>query len=237
MGWLEKLRLRWARPPEGLGHRYDRQTIAVMERVLRPDSNCVDGGCHQGAILRHMVRLAPLGRHHAFEPLPEFCRRLARKFPQVKVHQVALSDVTGTAPFQHVVSNPGYSRLRPRRYDRPNERVEQIEVRTARLDDVIPKELPIDLLKTDVEGAELQVFRGGLATIQKNRPVIAFEHGLGAADYYGTEPNEVYSLLVNDCALHISLLDAWLSGRPPLTRQQFAEQFRQGTNYFFLAHP
>ena len=38
---------------------YDVQTLAVMKRVLREDSCCVDVGCHQGSILREMLRYAP----------------------------------------------------------------------------------------------------------------------------------------------------------------------------------
>jgi len=49
---------------------YDIQTLEIMKRVLREDSNCVDVGCHQGSILREMLRLAPKGTHFAFEPLP-----------------------------------------------------------------------------------------------------------------------------------------------------------------------
>lgn len=35
----------------------------------------------------------------------------------------------------------------------------------------------------------------------------------------------------------ISLLDDHLAGRSPLTGEAFAEQYRTGANYYFVAHP
>jgi hypothetical protein len=71
---------------------YDAQTAAVMARVLERRSNCVDVGCHQGAILDVMLRLAPRGRHLAFEPLPHMYAALSRKYAgaaNVSLHELA----------------------------------------------------------------------------------------------------------------------------------------------------
>ena len=95
----------------------------------------------------------------------------------------------------------------------------------------------IDFIKIDVEGAELQVLQGAIVWIRKCRPIIVFEHGVGAADCYGTRPEHVYDLLCEDCGLKISLLEGWLSGRRPLSRDGFREQFDKGLNYYFVAHP
>jgi hypothetical protein len=46
---------------------YDIQTLEVMKRVLRKDSNCVDVGCHHGSILKMQMHFAPKGAHFAFE--------------------------------------------------------------------------------------------------------------------------------------------------------------------------
>ena len=63
--------------------------------VLREDSNCIDVGANRGVILAEMCRVAPGGRHIAFEPTPIKARWLRKKFPEVQVEEVAVSDVAG----------------------------------------------------------------------------------------------------------------------------------------------
>lgn len=230
-----------ATAPVDLNELYNRQTARVMERVLARDSICIDVGCHEGEILDEMLRLAPDGRHYAFEPLPHLHDLLARKYAgaaNVRLFDAALSDAPGESTFQHVVTNPGYSGLLRRRFDRPHEDVVEIRVRLLRLDDVLPPQEPIRLVKIDVEGAELQVLRGAQGMLRRCRPYVIFEHGLGAADCYGTRPEMVHDLLA-DCGLRVSLMQDWLSGGPgsPLDREAFAAQFDRAINYYFLAHP
>jgi len=85
--------------------RYDRQTVAVMERVLTEQSNCIDVGCHVGAFLQEMIRICPRGSHFAFEPIPDLYAELRRRYPAVHIYPYALSDEVGSCSFQHVVSS------------------------------------------------------------------------------------------------------------------------------------
>src|SRR4029077_11842022 len=98
-------------------------------------------------------------------------------------------------------------------------------------------DLPISLVKIDVEGGELGVFRGGIQTLRRSRPIIVFECGLGGADWFGVEPEEIYECVTGAIGLRISLLEAWLSGGLSLTCSQFASQFRDKLNFYFIAHP
>ena len=214
---------------------YDSQTIEVMKRALRFDSNCIDVGSHKGNILQAILTIAPSGIHYAFEPIPDLFEKLKASFPSVSVQNIALSNVEGDAPFQHVTSSPSYSGLRTRRYESETEAVEQITVKTACLDTILPHDFRIDFLKIDVEGGELQVLQGGLETISRSRPLIVLEHGLGAADYYGTRPEMVYDLLTVDCGLSVFLMGSWLQGKGSLTRPEFVRQFEAGENYYFMA--
>jgi len=216
---------------------YDYQTIRLMRRVLRPDSVAIDIGAFQGGMLRHLFRLAPRGRHVAFEPLPEGARRLQLAFPRAQVHACALGDATGQATFFEGLEHPALSGLRHRAKDLPDEPVREIQVPIDTLDRRIPADLSIAFVKVDVEGGELAVFRGGIETLKRNRPVIVFECGLGGADYFGATPQDLFDLLTGEVGLQISLLGDWLAGRQPLSRDGFVDQFENRLNFYFVAHP
>lgn len=216
---------------------YDKQTVAVMKRSLSRGSNCVDVGCHSGQILKEILRFAPAGTHYAFEPIQELYRGLVERYPGVNVFDLGLSDTVGKTSFQYVTDAPAYSGFRRREYDRPRVSIEEIEVKTDLLDNIIAEDFPVHFIKIDVEGAELQVLRGAIDTIRRNKPIIVFEHGLGGADFYGTTPEEVYDLLSAQCGLCLSLMESWLRNEEPLSREEFADQFYQHINYYFIAHP
>lgn len=227
----ELLRATWPRWRR-LDARDNDDLARVLATVLTETSSCVDVGAHQGGILAQMVRLAPRGRHFAFEPLPRLAAALRARFPAVTVHELALSDGAGEATFQHVVDDPGYSGFRRRTYELAHPRIETLTVRTARLDDLLPPDLGIHFVKVDVEGAELEVFRGALRTLRRWRPYVAFEHGRGAADHYGTTPEMVHDLL-EECGLSIFALD----GAGPYGRAEFTAVFQAGARWNFLARP
>ncbi|MCB0322616.1 MAG: FkbM family methyltransferase [Bdellovibrionales bacterium] len=217
---------------------YNRQTIAVMERVLSRTSNCIDIGAGTGELLREMVRLAPEGTHSAFDPLPQNVEKLRANFPNVGVHELALSDSNGDATFCYVPNAPGYSGLRRRDYEGREETVIPLTVRTATLDSILPQPKQIDFIKLDVEGAELQVLKGAHRLLEQERPFIAFEHGKGAADFYGTRPEHLYAYLVDDLGYSLTLLSRWLAGAPALASvEAFGKEFDEERNWFFLAVP
>jgi FkbM family methyltransferase len=203
----------------------------LLEEVLLPDSNALDVGCHEGAVLTEIVLLAPAGRHVAWEPLPDLCAQTAARFPDVDVHCAALSDSAGERDFVHVTTLPGWSGFRARPYP-GSQTTETIQVRTERLDDALPDGYAPALLKIDVEGAELEVLRGGLETIARHRPVVVFEHGAGSADHYGTAPADVWELL-DGAGLRVSGLD----GAGPFTLAGFEDEFARAERVNFVARP
>lgn len=206
--------------------------VALMEELLEPDSDCLDIGAHAGGVLREIVRLAPRGRHVAWEPLPEFADRLRADYPGIEVRQAALSDCAEEREFAHVVADPGWSGFVARPTPAGGE-VETISVRTERLDDALPEGVEPAFVKIDVEGAEEQVLRGGLEMLRRHRPVIAFEHGLGSADHYGTTPEAVHRLLAGELGYSIHSLD----GDGPYDQPRFTEIFNARERVNFVARP
>lgn len=213
---------------------YDRDLVTLMEKVLAPNSVCVDVGAHRGAVLAHMTRLAPQARHIAVEPLPEFAAALRDQFPQVDVIECALSTRPGRATFAHVTTNAAYSGLRQRPYDRPDEEIHEITVEVRTLDDVVADHRPVRLIKIDVEGGELDVLRGGAGVLAEDRPYIPFEFGRRASAVYGATARDVYDTLTG-AGLQLTTLARFLAGEPDLDQTEFELQTTR--DFFFLAHP
>jgi FkbM family methyltransferase len=202
----------------------------LLAAVLAPNSNCIDVGASVGDVLAEIIRVSPLGHHLAFEPIPFHARSLAERFPRVKVHELALADHAGRENFVHVCSRSAFSGLRERKYP-GRQRLEQIEADVARLDDVVPADNVPALIKIDVEGGELGVLRGGLSTMLRHRPLVVFEHGIGAAPYYGTRPEEVWQLLTGELGLRIFDSD----GNGPYDDAAFTESFFAGKRWNYFA--
>jgi len=220
--------------------KYDAYTKKIIARSLKTHSNCIDIGCHKGEILDLMIKSAPLGQKFGFEPIPCLFRFLSEKYqadPSVTINATALYDQTGKTSFQYVKNAPAYSGIKKRKYDGKNVQIEQISVNTGLLDEIIPAGFCPDLIKIDVEGAEYQVMKGSVATLSRCKPVVIFEFGLGAADFYHSTPDQLYRFISLDCGMKISTLKGFLDGRPSLTLEIFRDFFENGREYYFVAHP
>jgi len=177
-------------------HKYDLLTKKIFRKVLTEKSNCIDVGCHKGEIMDILLQMAPSGSHHGIEAIPAMAVALEKKYnpkPNVRIHNIAASYEKGVTEFNHVVSNPAYSGIKKRDYDREGEQDEKIQVQTDLLDSVIPSDLPIQLIKIDVEGAEMLVLNGATRIMKDHQPTVVFEFGLGASDHYGTKPEDIYN--------------------------------------------
>jgi FkbM family methyltransferase len=217
---------------------YDAQTVQILKQVCRADSNCVDVGCHKGEMLDVILKFAPNGQHYCFEPLPHFHDILVSKNYPSNCHfyNFALSNAAGETSFNYVVSNPPYSGIKQRRFDRAHEDVQLITVKTALLDDVLPLDSWIDFIKIDVEGAEMLVLEGAAKTLERCRPVVVFEHGLGGSDIYGTTPRQMFQFFER-LGFSVSVMADFLAKKPPLSMAALEKQFYDGKNYYFIAHP
>lgn len=233
---LKKIIHHWPWPLT-LNERYDRQTKAVLKKVSSPGSLCIDVGCYRGDILQAMIDAAPEVRHKAFEPVPQQYAFLKAQFGhQADIFPYALGDENKKTTFHHVVSNPTYSGLQQRQY-KGEETISEIEVEVRKMDDVIPLDLPVSLIKIDVEGGEHDVLQGAKVILQKWHPYIIFEHGIGGADKYGIKPGDVYDLLVTTLGYRICLMGDFLKNENAkgFARAAFEEQFWKGTDCYFLA--
>jgi FkbM family methyltransferase len=152
----------------------------ILSRLLKPDSVCVDVGCHIGSFLKMAYDFAPIGRHIAFEPSPTKARWLRQHFPKADIFASAVGDEMGTITFHENYVAPGLSFVSSDQ-SALNDHTAR-EVALCKLDDVLSDREKIDLIKIDVEGNELSVLRGAQRVIEDHRPTIIFEFGPGSDD-------------------------------------------------------
>ena len=216
--------------------RYDRMTETIMRRVIQHNSNCIDIGCHKGEILDVMLELAPDGHHTAFEPIPVFYNDLLEKYKgKADIFPYALSDRNGTADFQYVKNAPAYSGLRKREYT-VNPDIDVITVEVKKLDDLISGQ-KVNLIKIDVEGAELNVLQGAINVLKTEKPYVIFEFGMGASNYYDSTPEKMFQLLCVDAGLKISTLSSFVCSKGALSSDDFQKLYENRKEYYFIAHP
>ncbi len=217
--------------------KYDRLTKLIIKKTIHTNSKCVDVGCHKGEILDLILIQSPDGQHYGFEPIPYLYEDLKKKYSSKNnIFPYALADTEGSTTFQYVKNAPAYSGFKKRDYTINNPDIEEIKVQMKTLDSIIPASVKIDFIKIDVEGAELGVLMGSKRILNENKPIVIFEFGLGASNYYGTQPESIYDF-IHSTGLKISLLDSWLKNRPVLRKDTFNELYLKNKEYYFIAHP
>ena len=139
----------------------------------------VDIGANEGKFSAGLLGIAPEARIIAIEPAPEPLERLRARLgdnPNVEILDVAVSRESGTASF-HLTAHDHNSSLRsPRSESRETIGVgfsvlEDLQVRTVTLDDLLG-DREVDVLKIDVQGAEMDVLQGGERTLARTRAVL-----------------------------------------------------------------
>lgn len=214
---------------------YDRLTKAILKKVVSEESNCIDVGCHKGEILDLILVESPKGQHFAFEPIPFFYHRLKEKYSgNVRIFPFALSEKSGKTSFNFVKNAPAYSGIKERKYQTENPDIEKIDVELKPLDEVIPSNIKIDFIKIDVEGGEFDVLRGAKRILIDDKPILLFESGLGASEYYGTTPDSLFDFL-EEFGYSLFIMKDFVKNASPLTASAFKTIYETNAEYYFVA--
>jgi FkbM family methyltransferase len=157
--------------------RGDEPEAMLLPALCDRDRISIDVGGNIGAYALHIRRLSRMC--HVFEPFPGFATQLKRAFMfdrRVRVHQVALSDRTGTATLR-VPLYGGGAVVALATIERGNElqglSVSSVDVPMRRLDDLHFRN--VGFIKIDVEGHEYAVLRGAESTLRTSRPTVLVE--------------------------------------------------------------
>lgn len=149
----------------------------VMRTLLKLDMTCVDVGAHIGYF--SLVAAKYSGQVIAFEPNPGVTKLFERNLElnshlatRIRFMKCALSSRPGIMRLYTSISQPDLASLAP--IDMPDVVIQDVRLQT--MDESIPvSHSNIGFLKIDVEGAELDVLKGGVQLIEKHQPIIMLE--------------------------------------------------------------
>ena len=164
-----------------LGRYYDLPTQLLLKEYLHEGDCVADIGANIGMISIYASHLVGRrGRVLAFEPNPLCCWRIEslirkNRLSNVTLFQTALSSEAGTMELKVNPFHSGTATLSPLSLEDETAYSERIAVKIQRGDTVFEECPPVQLLKIDVEGFEVNVLRGCKKTLQKWMPAVVTE--------------------------------------------------------------
>lgn len=198
----------------------------LISRICPPNGTFLDIGAHIGSILSDVHHQDPSVKIIAFEADPSKIEHLRSKYPFCELFDVALGEREGIAEFQINTSASGYNTL----VVEEGSDLPSIPVRIATLDGLL-SDRTADVVKIDVEGAELGVLIGGEKFIQNSKPTIMFESVGAKENSLGYSAQMLWEWL-NDNGYQIFTPDRLAHDARPLELDSFID----GHQYPFYTH-
>ncbi|SEP36351.1 methyltransferase, FkbM family [Nitrosovibrio sp. Nv6] len=163
----------------------DEGVVVLLKRHLPMNGVFIDVGANIGSFTLVAARRAYRGQVHAFEPSAHHFARLARNielngFENIVLNRRGLYDQPGEAVLflpSHAgqMNNSGAASL----YTAHGEETRQVSeaVTLIRLDDYVQDQTlkRVDVIKIDIEGAEIKALEGARETITRFRPLVFME--------------------------------------------------------------
>lgn len=174
--------------------RREQTFVRLVSEAIPSGAVVVEGGAHLGFVTVHAARAAgPSGRVFTFEPNGDVLAvlrenlRLNHVEDRVEIVPKALGDSTGSARF--------FIRADESSLYEPASDAEPIDVDVVRGDELI--EGPVDVVKLDVEGAELAALRGMEGFLTGARPprALFLECNPALLERAGSSPEELVAWL------------------------------------------
>lgn len=213
----------------------DQMATELVTKICKSNKTFIDVGAHIGSIVTSVMHNDGSINIVAIEAIPEKVSRLRKKFPRVTFHECAVGNTEGEVSFFINTRQSGYSSLGRPKDGFSNQSTIEIKVPIKKLDSLITTK-EVDVIKIDVEGAELGVIRGSKNIIAGCRPVIMFESGSIDNEGLGYTKEALweifaeqnYSIIVPNRVAH---------NDPGLSKEGFLESHlypRRTTNYFAI---
>jgi FkbM family methyltransferase len=176
---------------------YEREDFDAVMQLAKFSQVFFDVGANVGYYSLAVGSRFPDTKVIAFEPIPDTFRELTRNIELNNLQNVTalaagLSDCSVEAPFYYDAAVSGATSGAPLGLEF---KTEVIMCPVETLDDFVGRTGMVpDLIKCDVEGAELKVFRGAAKTLFHSKPMVFTEMLRKWAARYEYHPNEIIAL-------------------------------------------
>jgi FkbM family methyltransferase len=146
--------------------------LPLIREMMQGGKTAVDVGANYGLYTYMLARVCR--RVEAFEPIPR-CAAVIRAYgaANVGVHEVALSSAAGTRTLHIPLDRGAPNRESATLQEQQVTGGTALQIEALTLDEFGYS--GVSFVKIDVEGHELEVLRGGEATIRRERPVLLVE--------------------------------------------------------------
>lgn len=214
---------------------YEAAETELLKSIAGNDWTMIDIGANCGWYSLALAKAYPGMVIHACEPIAKTHEILQRNIrhnglPNIQAHQLGFSDHEGNLQFLYTPECSGATSLiHAGQPVRDTAALQEINCACTTLDQFCARHgISPQLVKCDVEGAELMVMQGSEQTLAKAQPVILIELLRKWAKKFGYHPNDVVMLLKGHGYLAYALGENGLQYCPSINEDTIE------TNFIFL---
>jgi FkbM family methyltransferase len=176
---------------------YEKAESEMLENLVQDGDTFFDIGANIGWYSLNIAASRRATQVHCFEPLPKTWKQLQANlaingFTNIQPHHFGFSNQAGSFPFYYYPEGSGNASGAnlTGRTD-----VEVVECHVQTLDQYTADSgVRVDVIKCDVEGAELLVFQGGQATLARDKPIVFSEILRKWSAKFNYHPNAIFQL-------------------------------------------
>jgi FkbM family methyltransferase len=174
---------------------YDENLHLAIENLVKPGMVCFDVGANLGEITLHLARrVGPLGSVYAFEPVPAVMERLRQNIernypsqadhsadqpraPKIHLFPLALSNASGKVQIATAGTNEDNQGLASLVNLDDKRTPARQEIQMVSLDEFVAQHQisRINLMKVDIQGAEIKLLEGGRRVFTEMAPDLLME--------------------------------------------------------------
>jgi len=185
--------------------RFEPNEFCLLARALKPGMTFVDAGANMGLYALFAARkVGESGCVAAIEPSMREQQMLAGNIERnglknIRLRPVALSDrVAEVELLVAAAGHSGHNTLGAFSYNTVLDHREKVQ--TLPLDEIMKQEklARVDVIKMDIEGAELSALRGAADTLRQHQPLILMELSDRALQHQEASSRDVLALLTQN---------------------------------------